>query len=127
VRADREGGQQDEEHERVGVLSPRHAEGSVEGRREHRDACEGHHRHPPAHREWQRRDRGKRGAIGAESAEQDLELRRDQQRARQPEVGDERGVPSPAGAAVRGPHALTVPPQQAAGIIRLGRANHPQV
>jgi hypothetical protein len=51
----------------------------------------------------------------------------DPQRAPQPEVGDERGVPSPAGAAVRGPHALTVPPQQAAGIIRLGRANHPQV
>ena len=72
-------------------------------------------------------DRGKRGAVRAQSAEHDLELRRDQQRGGQAEVSDERGVPSPAGAAVRGPHALTVPAQPAPGIIRSERADHPQV
>ena len=65
------------------------AERSVERRREHRDAREGHDRHPPAHSERQRGHRGKRGAVRAESAEHDLELGRDQQRGGQAEVSDD--------------------------------------
>jgi hypothetical protein len=127
VRADRVGGQEDQEHERVGVLPPRCAESSVERRCEHRDACKGHDRHPPARGERQRRDRGKRGAARAESTEHDLELRRDQQRGGQADVYDETGVPSPASAAVHGPHAVTVPTEAAPGIVRSEHTDHPQV
>jgi hypothetical protein len=127
MRADRVGGEQDEEHERVGVLRPRHAEGSVERRREHRDACEGHHRHPPAHSQRQCGDRCKRGAVRAQSAEHHLELRRDQQRGGQAQVSHQRGMPSLAGAAVRGPHALTVPAEPGSDIIKSERVGRPQV
>jgi hypothetical protein len=79
---------ENDEHERVRVRPPRRPERPVERRHEHRDAPERRDRQPPAERERQGGERGKRGAIGSQPVEHDLQLGRDQQSSDQAEILD---------------------------------------
>jgi hypothetical protein len=95
---------EDEEHERVRVLSPGGPERPVERRREHRDGRERHDRQPTAQRQRQRGQSGKGRAVRAQPVEHDLKLGRGQQHRGQADVLDDARTPSLGGAAMRETH-----------------------